>query len=307
MPQLKVKYTLSILLVLFIFTTTIFYAARHIESKYPKTLVEDMLYLPSGKFLKGAALSYDEMLADMLWIKVIGYYGGRAGTDQNYKWLNHIISIINILDPLFQYPYEFGGVVLATEMQEVDNSIAILKKGMENVPETHERYWYLPFFTAFNYMYYKSDYKTAATYMDIASNSPGSPDYLPLLTARLYANTDADEIAIPFLQEMIRNAKKEEQREQLTQRLYTLVSLRNIRFLESAVNIYITRFSKHPENLEQLVSAGILKDIPPDPLNGKYYIDKDENKVKSTVMPDPLKVHLVKPDRILKDKVTEQK
>jgi len=273
----------------------VFFTASHMEKEYKPTLIEDMLYLPSGKFLKGAALAYDEMLADVLWIKAIGYYGGHAKTDQDYRWLHHIITVITILDPLFQYPYEFGGVVMAAEMGQVDNSLAILQKGMENIPKAHKRYWYLPFFTAFNYMYYKQDYKKAAAYLEIASKFPGSPKYLPLLTARLYANTDSSDSAIPFFCKKTQTTESEELKAQLIKRLYTLISLRNIQFLENAKENFFSAFQRYPETLDALVSAGIITQIPSDPLKGKYYLSLDDNIVKSTIMPEKLKVHSIKP------------
>ena len=54
-------------------------------------------------------------------------------TDRNYTWLAHLLDVVTTLDPLYQYPYEFGGVVLAAEMGDVNKSIALLKKGMKNV------------------------------------------------------------------------------------------------------------------------------------------------------------------------------
>ncbi len=273
---------------------TILSTSHHLEKKFPSNLIEDMLYLPSGKFLKGAALSYDEMLADLFWIKTIGYYGGHSKNDHDYKWLNNIITATTTLDPFFQYPYEFGGVILSTEMNEVDNSIAILKKGMENVPKTHWRYWYFPFYIAFNYMYYKNDYKTAAQYLQIASECQGSPTYLPLLTARLYANTDSSEIAIPFLIEMIESSKNNEQKIQLKTRLNELISLRNIKFLENAKNKYNSIFHKYPDKLDLLISEGIITSIPDDPMGKGYYISDKDYSIKSTVMPDQLEVHIDK-------------
>ena len=44
------------------------------------------------------------------------------------------------------------GVILATEIGEVDKSNLLLKKGMRNVKRTHERYWYLPFFCLVNHI-----------------------------------------------------------------------------------------------------------------------------------------------------------
>ena len=43
---------------------------------------------------------------------------------------------------------------------------------MVNVPKSHERFWTIPFFLGFNYMFYKKDYATAARYLEEASKHP---------------------------------------------------------------------------------------------------------------------------------------
>ena len=67
-----------------ILTLSLFFSIQTLDKKYPRQGVESFLYLPSGTFLKGAALGYDEMLADLFWIKAVGYFGGHAQTDRNY-------------------------------------------------------------------------------------------------------------------------------------------------------------------------------------------------------------------------------
>ncbi len=244
-------------------------------------ITEDLKYLPSGKFLKGAALSYDEIAADLLWVKAIGYFGKHARTDQDYTWLYHIIDITTTLDPLASDPYEFGGIVLGTELGEIDKSIAILKKGMKNVPKHHKRYWYLPFFTAFNYMYYKGDYQTAAKYLEQAASFPQSPTYLPLLVARLYANTNAPGVAIPFLQEMITQTNSPEIRARLQKRIKEVQIKQDINVLSAASEQFKKLTGRYPEHIKELLDSGIMKTLPTEPFGGQYQIMED-GAIKST-------------------------
>ncbi len=271
---------------------------RIFERQYPYQSVEDMLYLPSGAFLKGAALSFDEMLADLLWIKALAYFGGHAITDQDYSWLSHILDIVTTLDPFYQYPYEFGGVVLATEVGDVDESILLLEKGMQNVEKSHERYWYLPFFMAFNYMSYKNDFQTAAHYLEIASKFPQSPEYLPLLVSRLYTNADSPEIAILFLKEMINSTEKTELKENLVIRLKEVINQTNIQFLEDAKKDFFLKFYRYPETINEMFEHGLIFYIPIDPRGGEYYVSQTDHAVKSTIKTETLKVHLDKQNQI---------
>lgn len=65
---------------------------------------------PSGKFLKPLALGYDQVVADLLWMKTISYFGGHFMSDKQYPWLAHMLNLIIDLDPRFDFPYYFGGL-----------------------------------------------------------------------------------------------------------------------------------------------------------------------------------------------------
>ncbi len=265
-----------------------------LDEKYPHSPIENLSYLPSGAFLKGAALGYDEILGDLLWIKALGYFGGHSKTDQDYRWLAHILNIVTILDPLYQPPYEFGGIALATEVGDVDSSIALLKKGMEHVSTSHPRYYYLPFFLAFDYMYYKGDYLTAAQYLEHAARFPQSPSYLPRLVARLYANADAPQVAVPFLQEMIRSTEREDLKTRLVERLNQVVHQANLKLLNKAVDAFSHKFYTYPSSIDELVTSGIIQKVPVDPRGGTYYLSQDGHSVQNTIPTKDLRVKIKK-------------
>ncbi|WP_035239740.1 tetratricopeptide repeat protein [Desulfobacter vibrioformis] len=265
-----------------------------LDKKYPCFSYEDLSYLPSGKFLKGAALGYDEILGDLLWIKALGYFGRHSATDQNYTWLGHILDIVTTLDPLYQPPYEFGGIVLAADAGDVDSSIALLKKGMEHVPSNHPRYYYLPFFLAFDYMYYKRDYLTAARYLELAAKFPQSPPYLPNLVARLYADADSPEVAVPFLQEMIQSTENPDLKARLIVRLHQVRHEAILKRLNQAIELFYLKFKKYPSALNDLADTGMIPEIPVDPRGGTYYIAGQGRFVKNTLLAGELKVHIKK-------------
>jgi hypothetical protein len=282
------------LLLLLLVCPICFFTQEQLTTQYPVRKIEDLKYLPSGKFLQGAALGYDAMLADLLWIKGIAYLGEHAKTDQDYTWLYHILDITTTLDPMFEEPYEMGAVVLASDLHEVDKSISLARKGMEHVPEHHKRYWYLPFYIAFDYMYYKDDYLTAARYLEQAARFPQRPDYLPLLVSRLYANTEDPSIALPFLREMEQNASSPELKKKLQQRIKEVMVEQDIRFLEQAVDRYVARYGSHPETVQDLQQAGIIRQVPQEPFGGWYSIDQKDHTVRSSTTAERLKVHIKK-------------
>ncbi|MBF0259680.1 MAG: hypothetical protein HQK62_12745 [Desulfamplus sp.] len=256
-----------------------------IDKRFPdSSLQESFLYLPSGQFIKGAALAYDEMVADFLWIKVIGYFATHAKTDRDYRWFNHFLNIITELDPYSQYVYEFGGIILSAEMEKPEKSTELMKKGMANVSKNHERYWKFPFFIAFNYMYYLKDFKKAAEYLEIAAKDPRSPTYLPMLVARLYANDKYHDTAIKFLYEMLADTQNPELRLQIETRINDLTNDRNIRILENARDQFYEAMGRYPFMIYELVIYGFINRFPDDIADGGYHIDfKDHSIFHSTL------------------------
>ncbi|MBI2875342.1 MAG: hypothetical protein HYY20_00495 [Candidatus Tectomicrobia bacterium] len=189
-----------------------------LEEIRPQDRAERMLYLPSGKLLKPMALGFDSLVADLLWIRAVIYVGDHLMTDKRYPWLYHILDLVTTLDPQFETPYEFGGVILALEERAVDQSTALLKKGMQS----HPRSWRLPFYLGFNYFYLQGDPKTAAYYLEQAARLPGCPPYVPRLAANIKYQTAGQEEAIHFLEEMAVNLRSPQIKEELARKVESL-------------------------------------------------------------------------------------
>ena len=71
------------------------------------------LYIPTGKVLPYITLGYDQLLANVFWLKAGLYFGEKYLTDKNYTYLFHLLDFVTDLDPRFLVPYIFGGVVFA--------------------------------------------------------------------------------------------------------------------------------------------------------------------------------------------------
>lgn len=287
----KKKALVFVLYVATIYTAIALFQIQIDKTRNNYSKMEDMKYLPSGQFLKGSALTYDELLADFLWIKALVYFGEHYQTDKSYRWLYHLLDVIVTLDPYFEYPYEFGGIALAYWTKNVDYSIKLLKKGIMNVPKTHERYWTLPFFLGFNYMFYKKDFVTAVSYMEEATKYPGHPGYLPFLVARLHANNKDPEIAIKFLNEIYISTENKSVRKDIKKRIKEVMVERDIQILEQVRDRYKSRVGSYPLKLDDLVAEGFLKNIPQEPFGGKYLI-KEDHSIQSSVIKKRMKVYI---------------
>lgn len=256
-----------------------FFVERLTDEMKSRVLPEKILYFPSGEFLKPVLFGFDAVMADFLWARTVVYFGGQFRTTKDYTWLYHMVDIVTTLEPTFIGAYRFGGTLLAIEANRVDDSIKILQKGIEHNPGD----WRLYFALAFDYMYYKQDYETAAKYYERAARFPGHPPYLPRLVARLYAKTGKIEAALDYLIDAYKRYDDPNIKSAIAGRIKLLIAKRDSIFLEEAASKYKELFGEYPKDLNLLVKKGLTKSLPTEPHGGEYQIDPTTGKVKSSV------------------------
>jgi hypothetical protein len=140
---------------------------------------QELMYFPSGRFLKQSALGHTTTLADIAWLRAIQYYGHHRMTDRKYDMVGHVFDIITTLDPNFVHAYVFGAVVLSQDAGRPEEGLALLRKGMRANPDN----WLLAFETGFIYYVVLRDCENAGRYFSLSSRLPDAPD----MTARFAA------------------------------------------------------------------------------------------------------------------------
>ncbi|HRV06768.1 MAG TPA: hypothetical protein P5517_07755, partial [Candidatus Saccharicenans sp.] len=93
-----------------------------------------IIYLPSGKYLKYATFGYSSLVADLIYIWAIQYYGSFDIPDR-FNYLEHIFSIIAELDPKYVDPYEVGALIAVYEAHDANLAFKILDMGLEKNPD----------------------------------------------------------------------------------------------------------------------------------------------------------------------------
>src|SRR5512137_1151764 len=64
-----------------------------------------IIYIPSGKYLKAASFGFSSLLADILFVWTIQYYGNPT-IPNKFDYFTHIFSILAELDSRWIDPYE---------------------------------------------------------------------------------------------------------------------------------------------------------------------------------------------------------
>ena len=247
---------------------------------------EELAYLPKGQYLKLASLGYRQILADIIWLQAVQHLGARTDTNQGYRWTYHAVDVLTDLDPTFVPAYQAAGTILGVWAGRTQESIAILKKGMQHNPEV----WQLPFLIGYDYFYELCDPSNAAHYLQIAAMLPGAPDYLPRLAARMAVEAGDPQAALEFLERFVRQTNDARLREMLSERMKHVMQERNLRFLEAAVRRYSASYHKMPDKLEDMIAKRIIDVIPADPFGGHYFLNTN-GVVQSTGQRDRLHLH----------------
>jgi len=190
------------------------------RSKNINQEMKGFLHLPKGEYLKVAALGYDQLLADLLWLRVIQMIGEHTVTETAYEWVYHALDVMTTLDPKFVDAYQMGGVTLSTLANQPEKANALLLKGAKENPDV----WQLPFYIGFNDFFYLNDYKSAAKNMARAAQLPGRPDFVPGLATRLFVQAGEPQTALEFLARMAGEAKDEKVREALRRRMEEILA-----------------------------------------------------------------------------------
>lgn len=135
-------------------------------------VTQDVAYLPTTNAIRFMAAGYDDVAADILWLRTVTYYGEWRQGDHGIAYFRELTRRVVELDPHFVDAYRFGALVLADDLGAFDDGIALLRKGMQAMPDT----WWLPFEAGFLEYTIRMDNEKAAEWFRVAAMKPDAPD-----------------------------------------------------------------------------------------------------------------------------------
>lgn len=271
-PRTASRSWVLAIVILILGWTTIFFLQKSIEKTYRRglqaRLVEEMMYFPSGKFLKPVLIEYQDLGADLVWLRAIQYYGHHLMTDLKYEWLGHIFEILTRLDPFFVGAYHFGSMTMAWDARQPTSAIELLRTGTKNNPLK----WQLPFDIGFIYYSLLNDYDAAGYYFLIASKLPDAWNVLPRWSAFAYERAGKNDVSRQIWTDLY-NQTNNQAIKALAERNLALIQVdEDIAILQAAVKKYRTTFNKNPPSLYELFKIGYVKYLPEDPWGGLYVL-----------------------------------
>ena len=246
----------------------------------------ELIYLPPTRFLKAIALGYEQALANILWFRTISYFGRHYQSNRIYPWLASMCDTVTDLDPHAEHVYRFCGVILPWEADRIDDGVALLEKGVRNMPDS----WQLQYMLGFSYYFFHGDLVAASRTLRTATFAPGAPEYVSRLASIVNAAQYGPSTAVEFLAQLERDDTTGEMREAIRQRIRELSLSADIDSLEAAVQTFSGRMGRRPIDLEELVVVGILPQLPEEQFGGRYVLDPVSGHVVSTSGHKPMRL-----------------
>jgi tetratricopeptide (TPR) repeat protein len=246
------------------------------ERRFPEAEpAQEILYVPSPAVLTRVALSYDDVLADIYWIRAIQYYGSRRLSDapvKRYDLLHPLLDLTTSLDPHFIIAYRFGAYFLSERAPggagRPDLAVALLEKGMRANPDR----WEYPHDIAFVY-YRMGDYRGAGEWFRKAAQVPNAANWLEPMAAVTLARGGDRETSRAIFRRLYESSDLKWLKESAAWRLQQLAALDAIDELQRTTAEYQRRFGRPPAHWHAVVAAGLLPGVPLDPGGVPYELN----------------------------------
>jgi hypothetical protein len=236
--------------------------------------VADVLFLPSGKFLRQLSLGYEGLLADIYWTRVVQYFGRkRLAHSTEFRLLGPLLQITTDLDPHLVVAYRFGSIFLADKPPQGAGqpleALALLHRGIVANPD----YWRFWEDVGFVYYWDLKDYAAAARAFRTGSERPGAMQWMRAMAARVAAQGGQLETSRFLWAEIARQPGNEQIRKNAEDHLMAIQATEEITKLGELVALYNSRQERPARSLQALVVAGYLRALPRDPSGTPYILD----------------------------------
>jgi len=236
----------------------------------------DDVLLRSGKLVKLMSLEYAPLLADVYWTRVVQFYGNKhVRGNANMELLWPLLDITTTLDPNLLVAYRFGAMFLSQAAPggagRPDLAVQLIQRGIQANPE----YWRLYEDLGFVYYFDLKDYQKASEAFLEGSKKPGAQLWMKVMAAKVAAEGESFSTSV-FLWKDIYESTTDPMIKKNAQLHLQLLKVReDCRQLDALSEEYTQLYGLRPTRMSELVQAGLLRDLPGDPLGYAYIFDQD--------------------------------
>ncbi len=282
------SYLILLLIVGLIFISIPF--QKKIDKERSKfTTIEETIRL-SPKFLRIMALGFDEIVADIYWLRALQYFGNPdiKKSDKDPDIMYKYFDIITELDPKFVNAYRFGGSFLAEPepfgFNRFQKGSLIFDKGRGNNPENFR----LPLEQGFLYFMHSDDKKTASELFIEASEKPGLTEHRKAsfkgMAASALSKGGDRELARQIWLDIFDNSLDQGRRDFALMNLNEMIDQDLEDKLTQYALLYENEYGSFPTSIDDLLRLKQVKKIPEDHKGNKFVIDPEMKRILSPAL-----------------------
>jgi len=243
---------------------------------------EEVLYLWSGKDVKRLFPGFENLAADIYWLRTVQYFGGQHVFARNKRFdlLPVLTEITTTLDPRLDVAYRYGAIFLCEPAPfgagRPREGVALLERGVQAMPGN----WRLRHQLGFFHFLFLHDATRAAQVLEEAARLPGGAFWLRSLAADLLAKGGDRAASRRMWQQISEQSEVGVLRANAADRLRVLDALDAADAVAARVAEYKGRNGRYPESLDALRPAGLVREPPLDPSGTPFAYDPATGDVR---------------------------
>jgi hypothetical protein len=239
---------------------------------------EEILYVWSGAGVKRLFAGFENLMADVYWLRTVQYFGGERvfSNEKRFELLEPLVDITTTLDPRLEIAYRYGATFLSEPSPlgagRPDAGVAVLERGARNLPRSWMIRQNLGFFT---FLFLK-DAKRASSALLEARKIPGAPLWLETLAADLLRKGGEREMSRRLWRRMYEEVEDGKMKKNALINLQYLDALDAIDRLNTSVEEFKRSAGRVPRSVEELRAAGLLRSKRADPTGEPFEYDPEK-------------------------------
>lgn len=187
------------------------------------------LFIAPPPHIERFVFDYNPVMADLLWLRTIQDLDhcenkDHLGRCRGNPWVYKMLESTTNLDPKYRIIYAAGGMVLSVLINDIKGATLLFNKGIQEYPKD----WPILYRAGYHFLFEEDDQKKSAElFLRAAQN--GAPDWLYSLSARLYTQSGATELANKIFEDLKQQGMGEHLIEQMRDRLHQKLQIPRVK------------------------------------------------------------------------------
>lgn len=257
------RFLIQLILVAALFSGAVLHQRRVLSQiGFNVRLFEQKLRIPSGQALRVLTLGFNNIYADLMFIRSIQAYGaGWLKPGESREPVYDYFDKVSDVDPHFIPLYKFGNLLLADLGHDGPRGQAILKKGLYKNPGN----WELAYLGVYNAVWMLNDPDEGKWFVRMVKRYPSTPGYVIRMEEYIDRNLGQFESALALTLDFeIRYARdgNDFERRILRNRYVEIADGWYRREIKAGMRRYYDKYGKYPIAMEELLASDVFPPFP---------------------------------------------